>query len=575
MGAVLISRSIKFLCLIVMFAAIDFGTAHAQSPQDPGARFLDERKRERDLERLKNAQPGQKIVVAAPIRVEREAVCFPINTIRLRGVTVLDGNELSGLIEAYKDTCMGQNAIGALLQLINKTYVEAGYITTRAYVPQQDLKDGELIIDVIEGKIEGFVYRVVDKDGKIEAGKPRKISSAFPTKPGDVFQLRKIEQGLDQINRLASSQATVDLLPGSQPGTSLVVVTERKIDLYRGTVAYDNKGSDSTGIDRYRLSFEADDVLSLNEFYSVSYLGTQNTNVVAYNYSIPYGYWTFSSSGSYSESLSGVTATSDLFNQTGSASVQLERLLSRDATQKTYAYVNAGYYWNSRFINVAQLTPQNRTAISGGIRSEYYLENGVFSVDLGMTHGVPFFGADGDLPVLAPDTPRAEFEKFDYSLSYLHRFKNGSRLSSSLFGQWSDDSLFSNEQLTIGGWDSVRGFHGDEASGEQGFTSRNELSFQFPEMSNVDPAIKPKSDGWSKFYNENIRAFSPYLFVDVGYVRNLALQDTSTMIGAGLGIRGSLRRASIDAALAFPLTQHNLTQPGDIQGLVNVSFKLY
>ena len=574
--AKIFSLIILALSLMFLFATISYAQApFAQPTQDPGTRLLDEQQRKRERERLENARPGQKILVPTPEKVEREDICFPVNTIRLRGVSVLDAKKLSGHIEAYKDTCMGQKAIGALLQLINKTYVEAGFITSKAYVPQQDLTKGELIIDVLEGRIEGFVYRIVDKNGKVEAGKPRKIALAFPIKPGEVFQLRAIEQGLDQINRLQSSQAKVDLLPGNQPGTSLVVITEQQVDRVRGTVSYDNKGSSSTGEDRHRVTLEADDTLALNEAYSFSYLGTKNTNVVSYNYSIPYGYWTLSTSGSYSESLDDLTPTSDLFNQTANANFRLERLFSRDGTQKTWGYVNAGYFWNSRFVNISQLEPQTRTHASIGLRTERYFEKGVLSADIGYTRGTPFLGADENFAVLTPDTPRAEFDKFDLSLNYLHRFENGSRLSSSLIGQWADVTLFSNQQLTIGGWDSVRGFHEDEASGERGLLSRNEFNFLLPEIK-FDEKAGEKPNALEKFYNQKIRtSMQPYLFADAGYVENLGFDDNTTMIGTGFGFRGNLGRASFDAALAFPLTQNNSVEPGDIQGLINVSFKLF
>jgi len=571
-----------FLIIIisVFFVGLaNYSYAQSQILQDPGTRFLDEQDRERTLNNLKKARPGQKLKVKAPVKVEREEICFPVNAIRLRGVSVIDPNALSELLDNYKDTCMGQKAIGALIELINKVYVEAGFITTRAYVPQQDLNDGVLLVDVIEGRIEGFVYRIVDKDGNVEAGKPRKINLAFPIKPGEVFQLRDIEQGLDQINRLASSQAKVDLLPGNQPGTSLVVITEQKVDLYRATITYDNRGSESTGVDRTRVSLEADDTLSLNEAYSLSYLGTQNTNVVAYDYSIPYGYWTLSSSGSYSESLTEASALSDLFNQTVNVSASLEKLISRDAEQKTWAYARANYYWNSRFINLAELTPQTRTALSAGIRTERYSNNGVFAFDLGLTRGVPFFGADENFAVLGPDIPHAEFDKLDFSASYLHQFENGNSLSSSVFGQWANVPLFAEQQLTIGGWGSVRGFQGDEASGERGFIMRNELNLPFPALEKLKlvegQETPPKLTAGEKFYSEHLRGLQPYLFADIGLVQNLVFEDTTHMIGAGFGIRGRMGRVTLDAAAAFPLTENNSTSFGDVQGLINVSFKLF
>lgn len=570
--------SSPFLLLLALLL-VTIQTSFAQTPSglipvDPGKQFLQEEQRKRDLERLQNARPGQKITVAEPQKEKiKDNICFRVDVIRLRGVSVLNEKTLTPLIDKYKDTCMGEQAIGAFIQKINKVYIEAGYITTRAYVPQQDLNDGELLIDVIEGRIEGFVYRVIDKNGTIKAGKPRKISGAFPIKPGDVFQLRDIEQGLDQINRLVSSQAKVDLLPGGKPGTSIVVITEQRTDQFRGTVSYDNKGSEATGIDRVRFSLDFDDALNLNETYSLSYLGTRNTNVLAVNFSIPYGNWTLSSYGSYSESLSALTPLSDIFNQTASATIKLERLLLRDAAKKIYAYGLAGYYWNSRFINITELIPQERTVLSVGIRQEHFGKTGVLSLDTGFTFGVPFLGADEDLDNLAFDVPRAEFAKFDGSLSYIHRFEKAS-LSSTIAGQWANEPLFSDQQLTIGGWDSVRGYHGSQVSGERGILTRNEINFSFPKWK-LEEEVTAQPNQFQNAYNKYIRALQPYLFLDAGVVHNLASDQSRTMIGAGIGIRGRIKRATIDAVLAMPLRSFNEIQPGDLQGLINVTFKVF
>ncbi len=561
----MISRITVFLFVFLFLSGIHTAS-FSQSRTDPGVEFLREQEKKRELERLKQARPGKKISVTKPKKV-RDSICFPVNVIRLRGVSVLDPAKLTPLIEKYKDTCMGVQAIGAFIQNINNVYIEAGYITTRAYVPQQDLNDGELLIDVIEGRIEGFLYRVVDKNGNVKAGKPRKIAGAFPIKPGEVFQLRDIEQGLDQINRLVSSQAKVDLLPGSVQGTTIIVITEQKVDQYRGTIGFDNKGSDVTGTDRVRFSLDIDDIFSLNENYSFSYLGTQNTNVLAYNFSIPYGNWALSSYGSYSESLSPITPLSDIFSQTGSATVKLERLLLRDAEKKIYAYGTLGNYWNSRFINISELLPQNRTTISVGLRQEYYGAINVLSLDTGLTFGVPLFGADQDLDNLTFDVPQAEFSKFDLSLSYLHRFKNAA-LSSTIVGQWANEPLFSDQHLTIGGWDSVRGYQGVEVSGERGLLIRNELNFSIPQQN-------LKKTASSNSITHLISTLRPYLFFDAGVVNNLASDEISTMFGGGIGIRAAYKRASIDAVLGVPLRTFNSIQPGNFQGLINVTYKLF
>ncbi|WP_459203379.1 POTRA domain-containing protein, partial [Pseudomonas fragariae (ex Marin et al. 2024)] len=41
-----------------------------------------------------------------------------------------------------------------MLKVITDHYLEKGLVTTRAYLPQQDLSTGDLQVLVIEGKLE-------------------------------------------------------------------------------------------------------------------------------------------------------------------------------------------------------------------------------------------------------------------------------------------------------------------------------------------------------------------------------------------------------------------------------------
>ncbi len=62
-----------------------------------------------------------------------------------------------------------------------------------------------------EGRVE-----TVTLDGHQE----KALKMAFPQAEGQVLNLRDIEQGLEQLNRMSSRALTVDILPGSREGFS-------------------------------------------------------------------------------------------------------------------------------------------------------------------------------------------------------------------------------------------------------------------------------------------------------------------------------------------------------------------
>lgn len=562
---------------IILFALLSLVlgfSVNAQS-RDPGERLLDEQLRKERLEQLQRSRAGQKITAPKLQGPVTEEVCFPIDTIELKGTTIFKAKVFAPLLNEFSNQCLGQTSIGIFIQRLSGLYAEKGYITTRAYVPAQDIASRKLIIEVVEGRIEAFVYQQVDKKGQPKKSRTRKITGAFPIKAGEVFQLRDIEHGLEQINRLASSQANANLSAGQTPGTSRVVVTEQKVDTVRATLGFDNRGSEDTGATQIRLGFEVDDLLNINDTYSFSYSGSENTNALAFSMSVPFRKWLFSANGSYSESLSPVTAVSDLFTQTSSFTLKAERLLFRDATSKYFAYGSASSYWNDRFINIVALAPQHRSTLRFGVRNEHRLEKVIISADTSYSFGAKFLGADFD-PVIVPATaPRADFEKLETRITYIRPLKKGRQLSATLTAQLSSAPLFSNEQLSVGGWDSVRGYTGFGFSGDAGFYLRTEMSFPAKAL---DMRKFGKIFEQAKIWNPLKKAqggVRPFIFVDLGAVSARATQTSSEMFSMGAGFSAQLGRVTLSGTLAMPLKGQNGQDAGNIQGLLSLSTKLF
>ncbi|MFX6461494.1 ShlB/FhaC/HecB family hemolysin secretion/activation protein, partial [Acinetobacter baumannii] len=88
--------------------------------------------------------------------------------------------------------------------------------------------------------------------------------------------LRDIEQGLDQINRLRSNSATMDIEPGGVAGASTIVVRNRPRKRWSVNVAVDNTGSQSTGRELASAALAIDSPLGLNDFLNLS--GRINTD---------------------------------------------------------------------------------------------------------------------------------------------------------------------------------------------------------------------------------------------------------------------------------------------------------
>ncbi|HDX3908406.1 TPA: ShlB/FhaC/HecB family hemolysin secretion/activation protein, partial [Enterobacter asburiae] len=116
---------------------------------------------------------------------------------------------------------------------ISDWYISRGYITSRAFLTEQDLSGGQLNIVVLEGRLEAI---------RLEGETPRMLKMAFPGRTGGILNLRDIEQGMEQINRLRAEPVQIEILPGTQAGYSIVNLTGKPEFPLSASVSLDNSG---------------------------------------------------------------------------------------------------------------------------------------------------------------------------------------------------------------------------------------------------------------------------------------------------------------------------------------------
>ncbi|MFP3477283.1 ShlB/FhaC/HecB family hemolysin secretion/activation protein [Burkholderia ambifaria] len=147
---------------------------------------------------------------------------------------------------------------------------------------------------------------------------------------------------------------------------------------------------------------------------------------------------------------------------------------------------------------------------------------GNFTLNGGVSQGLPWFGANHDPHGITRDEAHSQFTKVDATAAFtLPLPKIGRALLAYrgvLGGQYTNMALFGSEQLYLGGMDTVRGFRSGEIAGDRGFYSRNELAWVNA------PAWK---DG----------RIEPYVFVDAGKASLVAIPGFPTLAGAGGGLR--------------------------------------
>jgi len=472
-----------------------------------------------------------------------EKPCFTISTINITQANHLSSSTQDKLTKPLIGKCLGIKRITQLVQEISDAYIESGYITSRAFLPEQDLSRGELNITVMEGKLQ---------DIQLDKHSDRILVMAFPGLKGKILNLRDIEQGMEQINRLRQTPVQIEILPAEQPGYSIVNLTATpEFPLSLG-VGFDNSGQKSTGTGQMNGSLIASNVLGLADQWFVSgakssdFSSSHDARSVQAGMSVPYGYWLMNYSYSYSDYLSTVNSQGFGWRSTGDSQthrLNLSRVVFRNSDIKTGVSVGISNNMARNYLNDAPLASSSRklSNVSVGINHSQKLWGGLSTLNPTFSRGVPWLGAEDDQHK-PDDAPKAEFSKWSLSGSYYKPVSQKVTFLSSVYGQWTGDRLYGNERLTIGGESSVRGFKEQYLSGDNGGYWRNELNTAL-------------------FSMPLLGAVSAVAAVDGGYLHhdNHDVNAAGTLWGGAVGLSSSAGHLSSQFTVGWPLRY-----PGDL-----------
>ncbi|EQA2137543.1 ShlB/FhaC/HecB family hemolysin secretion/activation protein, partial [Escherichia coli] len=301
-----VARHFSFLpCLCIL----SFSSPAAMlSPGDRSAiqqqqqQLLDENQRQRDA--LERSAPLT-ITPSPETSAGTEGPCFMVSRIVVSGATRLTSAETDRLVAPWVNQCLNITGLTAVTDAVTDGYIRRGYITSRAFLTEQDLSGGVLHITVMEGRLQQIRAEGADLPA-------RTLKMVFPGMEGKVLNLRDIEQGMEQINRLRTEPVQIEISPGDREGWSVVTLTALPEWPVTGSVGIDNSGQKNTGTGQLNgvLSFNNPLGLADNWFVSGGRSSDFSVSHDARNFaagvSLPYGYTLVDYTYSWSDYLSTI-----------------------------------------------------------------------------------------------------------------------------------------------------------------------------------------------------------------------------------------------------------------------------
>jgi len=488
-----------------------------------------------------------------------ETPCFRLDRIVLEGdgadpfTWALEAADLAGAMGADPavNRCLGREGIVRVMQRIQTAIMARGFVTTRVLAGEQDLSTGILRLTIMPGRI--CAARITpDAQGR------GTLWNALSTAPGQILNLRDVEQTLENLQRLPTVEADVQIAPcaleptdpAAQPGQSDLAVQWKQRLPFRLGVSLDDSGTRVSGRYQGTLTFSYDNALNLNDLLSVSVVqnlpgtrdGANATSGRTAHYSIPFGYWLLAFNASrnrYDQNVAGMTQNYVYRGEASTQDIRLSRLVHRDAAAKSHVFLRGWTRQSRNFIDDTEVEVQRRRTAGWELGTQHQGRVGrsTFDVTLAYRRGTGAWQA-----LAAPE------EMFGEGVSRPHVLSAGAswvlplawgaqrgRYGATASAQWTGQPLVPQDRFSIGGRHTVRGFDGESTlSAARGRWLRQELAWQIAASGQA-----------------------LYLGLDRGQVGGAASENLAgtRLTGAVIGLRGGFRQAQWDAFVGRPVNK--------------------
>ncbi len=465
-----------------------------------------------------------------------------VSRFEFSGNTVFPTAELQGVIAAYTQRPLTLLELYEAADRVTDYYVAHGYTLAAVTLPPQKIGAGTVQLQVSEGRI---AHIDADHNTLYSDEQIRRYFGATP--PGSIYRGHDVEDSVRTLNTLPGLQARAVLRPGTQYGTTdLVVRVEEKP--VEGSINADNFGRKDVG--RFRVSalgqfnnpFGTEDQLTLIAMRSEDSLLTYGF----LEYGLPLNFGGTRFKVSYGEAAFDVVdAPIDGRNRAGRLLVE-HPLLRGGPTQLTLSagvsrtLANAdftGATFNSTAINLvelgAQLTHSYRnlavTQLNTTIHSNFESQDrdDLLANGSRVTHG-------------------KELLRWELDVQHLQPLLWQTQLLARVNGVYSPDPLVDTEAYSLGGPTSVRGYPAGEIRGDRGYFGS--LTLRRP-------------IGWAGLL------WVPRVFIEAGSTYLIdapaGIDAKESLSATGVGTDLAWDRVTIRADWAFPLDNRTVSDQLD------------
>lgn len=448
-----------------------------------------------------------------------------INQFKFVGNTAFGEQELAKVLVEFINRPL---TFAELLQAeatITKLYTDAGYINSGAVIPAgQNLSSGIVTLQIIEGGLEDII---IAGTGRLNVDYVKSRLEIATGKPLNTNRLLRALQLL-QLDPLIET-ISAELTAGSRPELSVLQVSVKPAQTLSAQLIFDNGRSPSVGTFRRGIEFTQANTLGLGDRISTNYTNTEGSNAFEISYTLPINPRNGTLNLTYGRTSSNIIESPfkrlDITGNSSRYELTYRQPLYRTPTQEFALGISATHQDSQTTIlgEKEPLSPgadaDGKTRISALRFTQEWVQRSPRSVLAARSQFS--LGVNALNATLNQDPPDSRFLSWRGQLQYVRLLAPATLLVLRSDLQLANKSLVPLEQISLGGFRSVRGYRQDVSLTDNGFFVSAEL--QIPV---------------ARFSTDNLLKVVP--FIDYGSGWNHSESNTpqsNRLLGAGLGLQ--------------------------------------
>ena len=450
-----------------------------------------------------------------------------VERVEVLGSTVFSPEELQAVVASFIGKEATFEELLAMRTAITRLYTDNGYTTSGAFLPSQDLTEGVVMIQVVEGGIERIEIEGL-KHLRRDYVQDR-ISLATQTP----VNLRRLEVAL-QLLQLDPLFDTVqaELSAGTAPGLSILKLNVTETP--RVTVAVIGQNQDSPGVGSLRgtVAIANHNLFGFGDRLSAEYSLTAGIDSYNFRYQIPLnphsGTLSFFYGRSRSELIEEPFSRLDINAQSSDLSLSFRQPLVY--TPSTEFILSLSFDWRRSETFLLgdipfsfSIGPETGRSQASVLRFSQEWTNRSATTVLAARSQFSF-GLDAFNATIDKRGPDGRFMSWLGQFQWVQALGGNTILIARAGAQLTNDSLLPLEQFSIGGVDTVRGYRQNQRVADNGIVGSLEVRF---------PLVRDP---------DGIGTIQLAPFFDIGKVwnHNGEVIDVNTFASIGLGLRWQL-----------------------------------